>query len=158
MVNDAQSSGVQLIDLIEDFIFKLTKTAVDEHIKKAGNFTVGFCSRYQGAANFHPDITTDYGLKILNVDGDDEEFVVQIECESYLGEELKSLGYQRDFYLIINNNSGKTWSTFKDKLDINRQFINAQIFKNGNKIDKFLDLENVIDNLNKATFMQKLGA
>ena len=157
MINGAQSNIVSLVDVVEDFIFKLTKVAVIEQIEKTGDFMVGFCSTYRGATNFHPDISASYGLKVKAVDGDEEEYHLQIECIDYLGDELLSLGYHRDFYLIINNNSSKTWCNFQSEMDVNYHFRNVQIFKKFVKNNGFMDCEEVIENLNKAVFMQKLA-
>jgi hypothetical protein len=151
-----QSKEISLVDVIEDFIFKCTKTAVNEHIKKAGDFNIGFCSKYRGAAKFHPDIAASYGLKITHVDGDDEEYQVLIECNGYLGEELSTLGYSKDFYLTIDNIYGKSWYSFSNEFEINYQFRGVQIFKRGCRKENLLDFKNVIENLNKAIFMQKL--
>lgn len=157
MVNSSKSNVISIVDVIEDFIFKLTKVAIIEQIEKTGDFIVGFCSTYRGATNFHPDISASYGFKVKAVDGDDEEYHLQIECINYLGEELLSLGYHKDFYLIINNNSCKTWCNFQSKMDVNYHFRNVQIFKKGIKKNDLVDCEQVIENLNKAVFMQKLA-
>jgi hypothetical protein len=156
MINDFQTDDISLVDVIMDFIFELTKAAVKEQIEKTSNFTVGFCSKYRGSAKFHPDIAASYGLKITHVDGDDEEYQVLIECNGYLGEELSALGYDKDFYLTIDNMDGKSWYSFSNEFEINYQFRGVQIFKRGCGKENILDFENVIENLNKAIFMQKL--
>ena len=44
MVNSSKSNVISIVDVIEDFIFKLTKVAIIEQIEKTGDFIVGFCS------------------------------------------------------------------------------------------------------------------
>ena len=135
-----------------------------EHIKMAakaqiisdGAYAVGYRGAYATAASFSKNIENEYGLDVLEVTGDSDEFRIKIRCEGYLCEAMDDLGCMYEFDLRVNNNNGDAWYVFEDEEEVDDTFWAVELNIGVEHALKFDSIDSYLDGMRKAIFMQGL--